>query len=31
LNQRPRKRFGYLSPIQKMESLLFNNKVALET
>lgn len=24
LNQRPRKRFGFLSPYQKMESLLFN-------
>lgn len=31
LNQRPRKRFGYLSPKQKMDSLLFNNKVALVT
>ena len=31
LNRRPRKRFGYKTPIFVMEKLLFNKKVALET
>lgn len=31
LNQRPRKRFDYESPIFVMDKLLFNNKVAFET
>ncbi|MFV0554768.1 MAG: IS30 family transposase, partial [Mangrovibacterium sp.] len=31
LNNRPRKRFNYQTPIQKMEEILFNNKVAFLT
>lgn len=31
LNNRPRKRLGYLTPLQKMESLLFKQKVAFAT
>jgi IS30 family transposase len=31
LNNRPRKRLGYKSPIQKMEEILFENSVAFVT
>lgn len=31
LNNRPRKRYGYDSPIERMEKLLFNQKVAFVT